>query len=107
MFSCSLVRISTVRGIFEKYSFTFVCQLCFSLNQPIRKQQIRYQNTKSRTGPKIGTGEELEIGYVLQGIVKTHKTSPEKSSYVEGNETKRIAYRYHLLLSAYCRFAGF
>ena len=79
--------MSTVRGIFEKHSFTLACQFCFSLSQPIRKQQIRYHNPKSRTGLEIGTGEDLEIGCVLQGIVKTNKTSPEKSGDAEGNGT--------------------
>lgn len=91
MSSSCLAKISTVRGIFQKHSFTFACQLCFSLNKPISKGQIRYQSTKSRTEPEIGTGKGLEIGYVLQGIVTTHKTLPEESADVEGNWTKKIA----------------
>ena len=39
MFSCSLVKIATVRGIFKKHSFTLACQFCFSLNQPIRNNK--------------------------------------------------------------------
>ena len=76
-------------------------------SQTANQKTDKYQNTKSRTGLEIGTGEDLEIGYALQGIVKTHKTSPEKSAYVDGKGTEKIAYRYHLLLSAYYRSAGF